>query len=190
MDWLTFIASMTGHLAWPLAAVLILYFFRGPILERLPFLSKATYRDFSIEFRDRLDDVAEKVSKLPKVDDQLSLPAPIDADEPQGHHLDSSLDASRSVVILQSWLPVEEQLKKLARTKGYAPDRTRSPTYTIRQLVSDGTIGADDAEVLREMVSLRNLAAHAGSEAEITVEDAQEYRALSEVTLQRIKRLQ
>ena len=32
MDWLTFIASMTGHLVWPAAVLLIVVLLRRPIL--------------------------------------------------------------------------------------------------------------------------------------------------------------
>lgn len=191
MDWLTFIATMTGHLAWPIATIFVVIFFRKPILAKLMDLKKLTMGDKSAEFTEGLEDATEKVVNLPEVEEKLALPSPDLAEREisDQDQFDSALDASPSLAVLQSWLPIEEQLQKMARENGYSADRTRSPTFTIRQLVNDGTISAEVAEVLRELRNLRNIAVHSGGEPDISRDDAIEYRALSDSTLQRLKNL-
>jgi hypothetical protein len=157
----------------------------------LPFLKKATWGDKSLEFLDRLEDLAEKTIQLPTVEDRPALPSPqTDEDElVEDERFDSALSASPSLGILQAWIPVERELRRIARSRGYSPDRTRSPTYTIRQLVNDATISAKDFELLKEMLALRNIAAHPHDVSNVTREDAREYRTLADITLERLKRL-
>ncbi|MFL6672916.1 MAG: hypothetical protein ACJ8LG_06470 [Massilia sp.] len=70
MDWMEFVSSMTGSLAWPVAAVAIVYGFRDGILKRLPDLSSLTLPGgISAEFKRELALVEATVTEkeLPKL---------------------------------------------------------------------------------------------------------------------------
>lgn len=191
MDWLTFTATMFGHLAWPITLLIALSIFRKPLLRRLPFLKKATWGDKSLEFSDELNEALEQAEgQLALTAPPAALPAPevdIQAQNFENERFSSILDVSPRLAVIEAWIPVEQELQKAARAKGYAADRTRSTTYTIRQLQNDGTISSGTAKTIKQLLYLRNLAAH--EEGDVSNQDALSYRSLAKDTLDRVKAL-
>lgn len=50
MDWLTFIASIVASLAWPAAAVSVVFVLRRALNRLLPDLNRVRYKDWELEF--------------------------------------------------------------------------------------------------------------------------------------------
>jgi hypothetical protein len=65
MEWLDFIAAMTGSLAWPLAAVAIAMVFRSQIRTLIGRISEIGYGDAKATFARELDSAERKAEALP-----------------------------------------------------------------------------------------------------------------------------
>ena len=190
MDWLEFIAAIVGHLAWPGVVGGGLFLFRKSIVERLPYLRKASWGDKSVEFGDTLQVATEKAALIEPQEEQKQLPPPAEAateEEQVEERFASALQASPRFAVLEAWFPVEQELQRIARNKGYSADRTRSPTYTLRQLQNDGTLPSETASLINDLMKLRNIAAHARPGVDITADEAIAYRDISGVVLEQLR---
>ena len=66
MDWLAFVASVIGSLAWPSVLLIIFMLLRKPLYGLLPLLQKLKYKEIEVEFTRRVEEVsAEVVQELP-----------------------------------------------------------------------------------------------------------------------------
>ena len=76
MDTLEFIAALVEDLVWPLTLVLCIFVFRGPISNLLPFVQRLRYKDFVVEFSQKLDQVETQAAgsqeKAPKLACQMT----------------------------------------------------------------------------------------------------------------------
>lgn len=67
MDWLTFVATVAGSVAWPVTALIIVHLVRKPLVELLPTLKSAKYKELELEF-------GEKLGQLESQAEEANLP--------------------------------------------------------------------------------------------------------------------
>jgi hypothetical protein len=73
MDWMTFIVEMTKALAWPVAGVLGIFYFKGEVAKLLPRLKKLKHKDTELEFAERVEELVKNVAAT---GEELQRPAP------------------------------------------------------------------------------------------------------------------
>lgn len=64
MDWLTFIASVIGDLAWPATSLAVVFMLRGPITKLLPDLRKLKYEDLEVDFGRGLERAGKQLDEF------------------------------------------------------------------------------------------------------------------------------
>ena len=103
MDWLQFFSSLVSSLAWPVTLLAVVFILRGNLGTLFPFIERLKYKDFEIEFRNSLQELAEKSRKaFPNVQTIEMEASGIPRDR-----LYSLAEISPRSAILEAWLQVE-----------------------------------------------------------------------------------
>jgi uncharacterized protein YutE (UPF0331/DUF86 family) len=173
MDWLQFIASIIGSLAWPAAMVLVVLLLRRAIFRVLPRLRQLKYGDAEAEFGEKLEQVEEEIDELPA---PTSLPKKV---EQTVQRLDDIGDFSNNSAVFVAWLSIESAILNLARAaNALAPNMPALRAAEIllkRQLIDHATFHA-----IRDLAALRNIAVHPSYVRLITQEEVDRFRGLAE----------
>lgn len=163
MDWLAFLASIIGSLAWPTAVVSIALIFRRAILKLLPDVSELEYGKFKVKFQKELAEVKEQadLAALPPAPPRHALPkatkAPTGERNAAADFVQLALASPRAAV-LESWMQVEQELGRLTQGAGII---TRAGTVgKLSTLEQRGLLTAELSRVIENLRSLRNEAAH------------------------------
>lgn len=191
-DILTFIATMTGHLAWPLSLMLLIVMFRrriDPMLQRLAKFEAGT-DGLSFEFHKKLQAVEQRVDHETTQKGILREgPAPAIAG-PKTLGLPALLelaDAHPTAAVSEAWRSVEGAILRAAPKAADAAARGETPPQAVR-IAADAGVSRDVIDVLIDLRALRNKAAHAVLGA-VTTDEAETYvrlaaRTASEVITQ------
>jgi hypothetical protein len=173
MDLLTFISTLVGHLAWPIAAVAVLWMFRQSLVQLIPLLRKAKYKDFEVEFGERLQAIEAEA--------EIILPKPEPRALPQaGGELESLAklaELSPRGAIVEAFTHVEAAVNALAEAAGIDPS-TRTFTGRVLALGGKGIVTPEYGPLFDRLRALRSVAAHS-SAYEPTSEQAHEFIALA-----------
>jgi hypothetical protein len=171
VDWLTFIAEMTKALAWPLAALGIFLTLRKHLLARLPDLDVLEWKDVKFRFNQQVHEVATEARQALPEPEVTRLP-PL-SDEAQHLRL---AELSPRAAILESWIALEDAATAALKRKGTTlTDRElRQPSVLVQALVDVGLLNEAQRQVVSELRTLRNAAAHA-TELKITSQTAREF---------------
>lgn len=169
MDWVGFIASIVGSLAWPGALVALVLILRTPIRGLLPLLQRLKYKELEIEFGRRVEEVKQELAQeLPPGAVQPISDASRDA-------LLRLAEVSPRAAVLEAWREVELAALEAARKVG--GDKFRERPFTleaIRILERSESLDRNVMGLLRDLRGLRNQAAHAPDFA-LTKESAIDY---------------
>src|SRR5439155_7615824 len=116
MDWLTFVASITKSLAWPLVVAWIVFLLRRPLRGVLRSLIRLRYKDLEIDFGRDLEALEREVetARLPaptEARDRAALRAPAD-------QLEAIAEVSPRAAVLEAWLLVEHEVFRAAERLG------------------------------------------------------------------------
>lgn len=182
MDWLAFLASIVGSLAWPVAVVVIALIFREPILKLLPDVSELEYGKFKVKFEKELAEIKEQaeLTALPPAPPRPAFPEPKEsganaADREAADFVHLALASPRAAII-ESWLAVERELTRLMQSAGIT---TRAGAVgKPSTLEQRGIISADLARLIDRLWSLRNEAVH-HPRLGVDVAEALEYARLA-----------
>jgi len=179
VDGLAFVASLVSSLAWPVAVVVLVLVFRGPIgrmVERLPKRVKAgpvevEWPELSTEARVALA-TAPEIRTIAAEGSLTERFADMAAKEP-------------SAAVMAAWSEVERVLREKAGDLG-----VRQPSIAgmmLARLVHErGLISDASLQAIEGLAMLRNLAAHGRGE-EVDREKALDYLTLADATLYAIK---
>ena len=168
MGWLEWTASIVGSIAWPVAAVIIAAFFRSQITNLLKKVRKLSWGDASVDFAEKLDEI-ESASRVAEAEATSAPKAPTTLPDERFTQL---LQISPSAAVLDAWGAIETRLRTIATD--LAPSAsTYMPRQMILLLFKRGVIPSAMREILLELSSLRNAAAH---QREVSVTDAIRFR--------------
>jgi hypothetical protein len=156
MNTYEFIASIISSVTWPATLVFIIYMLRDKISGMLPYVEKMQYRDFSVEFKKSLEEIAEESSELTEeVEEELG------SKELQEHLYQLAEIAPRSAV-LESWLNVEAWAKNRLYHLGLSTEELAAlPPYKIGELLEEKKVlSPQNIEAFHKLRNLRNKAVH------------------------------
>lgn len=161
MDWLTFISSLVGSVAWPIAAFAIAFLFRAQIRRLINRIKRLSVGDNSVDFSEKLDEVeadagagagaAAPAANAPLLPDQRTQ---------------QLIALSPAAAVLDSWRAVERKTLSLAQSffSTEATYRDGRPIIAFRQAVKAlfkrGMISGNTYALLFDLQQLRNQAAH------------------------------
>lgn len=166
MDWLDFIASVVGSLAWPLAVVIIVWLLRREIQGLLERLEKVRHKDTEATFFARkVDQIAERVSEQSELssgrqptpeategrDDRAAAPVFTPRE------LAMELDGHPPSIVLESWDILERLLREKASLHGL---KAESLAGTLSAMAKAGLITGTQRDLIVELSTLRNAVAH------------------------------
>ncbi|WP_106640107.1 hypothetical protein [Allosphingosinicella vermicomposti] len=162
MDWLTFVSSLVGSVAWPIAVFAIALLFRVQIRQLINRIKKLSMGDNSVDFGEKLDEAeAEVVTVIP----EGAAPAPTALPLPN-QRTQQLIALSPAAAVLDSWRVIERKTLKMAEpfyTAG-SPNRDGKRVITFRGAVKTlfeiGMITSSTYTLLLDLQQLRNAAAH------------------------------
>ncbi|MBL4864721.1 MAG: hypothetical protein JKY63_07560 [Rhodobiaceae bacterium] len=152
MNWLYWILEFVGEVAWPAAAVIIVFLLRREIRVLAERLNSLTVSGTVLSFGEAVDAVVNEAVALEVPDDGgVAL-----LDE----NLMQLVRSNPDLAVLMSWRTLEGQLNALSERRGIGPKKVRSVHGLIRELKKNGVIAGITAELLQELSQLRNRAVH------------------------------
>ncbi|TNM59852.1 hypothetical protein [Aliirhizobium smilacinae] len=159
MGGLDFAASIVSSLAWPLAAVIIAWFFRSQIGGLLAKVRKLTWGDKVLDFAEKLDEIEESAPMPDAQPEGVGL----NANELPDPRLQQLIALSPNAAILDAWRPVElkiQELAKLITSTNPKEIQRQSTGQNIKRIYEMGFIPTGTFQTLRSLLELRNAAAH------------------------------
>lgn len=195
MDWLTFISSVIGSLAWPVAAITAIYLLKKPLVSLLPNLRNLKYKDLELDFGTELKKVEVKAKQV--------LPASTKpkAITKQARERDSSQIINEAKRLFEefpepsvalAWTAVEVELMEAISRTASSPDYPpyNSALKNAMYLSEAGYLAEDKIDLIKRMVNLRNMAVHGHKGlGPVTVDDAREFVALTEWLVKDLKEI-
>lgn len=161
MDWLEFIASLVGSLAWPIVVVVIALVFRRAIKTTLnrP-LRRFKVGPLEAEWEEQRAEALVEVAKSPEGD------APPSAHHPVTDPLRIVAEQSPRAAVMAAHAEIEQALRRRLALAGYTePDRRPK---TARQLATVAEerrlISPEMRDAIQSVTVLRNMVAHAPAE--------------------------
>lgn len=164
MDWLTFISSLVGSVAWPIAAFAIAFLFRSQIRKLIDRIKRLSMGDNSVDFGERLDEAeaeAGAVTVIPEAaaPEENALPLPDERTQ-------QLIALSPAAAVLDSWRVIERKTLRMAAriSSGVGRSRDGRKMFTFRGaakiLLDGGIVPSNIYALLLDLQQLRNAAAH------------------------------
>lgn len=177
MDWMTFVSSLVGSTAWPLAAFGIAFLFRSQIRKLLDRLKRLSLGENSLDFSEKLDEVEAETDTV----------VPVAIPEPPGLGLPDRRTAqliqlSPSAAVVDAWRSVEQEVRKLAEPWVAQYSTKAHMTYplpfraAVKILLDARQITPSTYALLHDLNQLRNSAAHG---EEVSAADAIRFTTLA-----------
>ena len=158
MDWLQFISSIIGSLVWPATIIAGFFILKAYLPAIFPFIERLKYKDFEVEFRKSVKELAEK--------SQTALPAPDDEQTvAPRNRLYSLAELSPRSAILEAWLQVETAAAEAIQSKSpehTGKSRMLAPLRLGEMLNRSQIINNAQREIFNRLRDLRNKAVHIG----------------------------
>jgi hypothetical protein len=170
MDCLTFIASITKSLAWPVAAVVLVLLLKDEIVKVAPFVRRLKAGPVEAEFE-------REVKELKRATPAPVEPAAVRAEDTASKNFLYQLaELHPRSAILESWVRVEAAARAVLSSKvptvqksGYLPAARLAEPLVQAELITQGQV-----TLYHELRRLRNEVAHAVG-FEPTQESARSY---------------
>jgi hypothetical protein len=197
MDWLTFISSIVGSIAWPIAAFAIAYLFRLQIKALLSRIKTLRMGDNAVDFGEKLEEaeavagavavaepVAEATIELGPVTQQPPATRPFPTEHTvwmENRIMPAQLRGSAEYAILAEWHKLEAEVHEIAEPlfKNSLLGERRPPFRSVaRALLAEGIISSGTHSLLVELQELRNTVVH--NPQELTRVDAIRFSTLAE----------
>lgn len=160
MDWLTFVSKVIEALAWPVAAVALVFLLRDEISKLAPFIKKVKAGPLEAEFEREVKELKEIKEAAPERVKPAEAQA---ADTASKNFLFQLAELHPRSAILESWVRVEAAARAvLAKTSipvskpGYVPAARLAEPLAQQEVLDQGQV-----TLFHELRRLRNEVAHA-----------------------------
>lgn len=173
MDWLQFISSVIGSVAWPTAIVVAMLLFRQKLNELLP---QMRFKHGDTELSFRLNAAEQEAAALPgpAPDAVEAVPTPEEAGR-----FEEILNASPRAAILEERVALEDALRrKVAEVDPDRAGKKLSVLGMIRFLRDRDVVDEHLSRILDDLRNVGNVASHSVDTA-VTREDAVRYAKLA-----------
>ncbi len=169
MDWLTFISSLVGSLAWPTAVGAVALIFRSQVSSLLKSLSRLKWREVEAEFGEKVDQIREDVRQIED--------SPNYNDEPVDPKLVNLLESHPHLAILEGWKSLEKAIVDLSVSK-LQTDRKLPFHNHLTALMRAEILPVSMKNALSEIRDVRNRAVH---ESDSTISKGRAYVLLDSI---------
>src|SRR3569623_55393 len=180
MDFLTFLATIIGSLAWPASLLVALFMLRGPIAELLPSLRRLRYKELEVDLGKELEKIEAVMDTVEeKTQPKGELPVGVQPEplpKTRTELLEKLADLSPNAAILERWRNVERTLAFYFSSRGI--ERPRSGQTILGHLDYDPNFPQQLVSAYQELRLLRNRAAH--DRENLTAKHAKEISALAD----------
>jgi hypothetical protein len=182
MDWLTFLASIVGSLAWPASVVITVLILRRALNKLLPELNRLKYKDLELEFGKEVAQAKIEIEASPEIKQLPGTGQPEAA--PDAAYLSALAEISPRAAVLEAWLPFEVALGRVAQKldltdRGHALQMPRM----IDALVTRRVLTTEEGRAISRLREVRNKVVHA-RDVDLATDSVAEFaRVLSEVTV-------
>lgn len=144
---------MTGALAWPVVALIVLGILRRPLLRLVEILRTVKYGDLHFEFKKGMDQIAEDAALAL---DASEPPRTLDRADP----LVQLASISPRAAVIDSWIRLEAAGVNCLRRRGVKVASHKLGEMAAG-LVSGGFLTPAQGQLMLRLRDLRNVAAHA-----------------------------
>ncbi|WPN24099.1 hypothetical protein [Pseudomonas marginalis] len=174
MDWLQFVSSVIGSVAWPIAVITIIALLRAPLGKLVPLIRTLKYKDLQIDVGQELEAVKESVESTADQPERKEKPTP---------EFQQLAKIEPRAAVLSAWAPIELALRDLGvRHNVY---KVGMPIYLLAEELSRaGILNNPTYQALRGLMRIRNEAMHL---APISYDEAISMGELCEWALERLK---
>lgn len=158
MDWLLLITSLIEILAWPVVVVISILMLRRPLLELIPRLRIAKYKDFEFRFSEKLELLGLRVEQvdLPEVRERPAWVYESPDEWTFSDYIERIAPMSPKLAISEAWRQVEFAIQETAKRSGKIA--TQNILKIARELQLGGILPQDAVVLLNELKTLRDLA--------------------------------
>ncbi len=183
MDILTFIASITGTLAWPITTLIALVVFikKGSQIARV--IKSIRYKDFELNLREDFAAAKEIVYQIQTEDQSNKSLSSSSMDE-----LYQLANIDPSLAIFKTWQKLEAKITQLIQHNGLI--RFTNPRKFIVRLLELEKITKDEVELFSRLQHIRNNVvhpSHSGKEPKLTIAEVVEYKDFVDTFIERLE---
>jgi hypothetical protein len=151
MDWLTFISSIIGALAWPAGACVVALIFKGQIRDLLQKLSGLSFAGVEARFGESVEQIREDVKSVE--DDPDYEDRPVEA------KLVELVESHPHLAVLEGWKTLERAIISVS-TKRLGMDRKLPVQSHIEALSRSDILPRAMISAITNIHEVRNKAAH------------------------------
>lgn len=181
MDDYTFIATMTGHLAWPITTLLFALIFLFRLRWLASFIKSVRFKDVELSIREDFTEarvVAESL-EVERKPDHLAY-SYVDAEK-----VARLVEIDPSIAIVEIWRRLEQQIIKLIQHNGLM--RFTNPIRFIEYLVELGKLSDRDLVLFRKLRDIRNASVHAHEGTSLSKAEVYEFSGLVELLIEKVE---
>lgn len=175
-DWLGFFSSVIDSLAWPILLGIIIILFKEPLIELIKNIKSIKFKEFEAQFWDKLEKISNEVEIKPS---SFAKKDPSISETKAEARFEKFLEVSPNGAIVETWMEIEEELRKIAKRKNYSLRRGSSGLFLTRVLTKDKTLPIPLAQNIDDLRNLRNEAAHSPHYQQVSVDIARNYREIA-----------
>ncbi len=146
-------------MAWPLAITGVIFLLREPLIRLLPSVDNMQYGDFSIQFRQKVQELAEDSKELLSENKESEDISPVNLEE---YLLNLAVLSPRSAVI-ESWLNLEAWAKNRLSHEEDIKDNSLKKLggYALEmELLTRNILNKNEINAFQRLRELRNQAVH------------------------------
>lgn len=203
MDWLQWSSSVIGSIAWPISISVVALAYRGQIGQLLKRIRGAKYGAAEVSFSDELDKIEVQASGLltrpvsDVTDTSIEAPQSTTYTSKDGKQVPDDgfpelqdcfteiAKLSPSAAVLDAWRNVELELERSFGRSGLSREKKRMPPIQLgMKLYEMGIIHQQTIDIIKELQSLRNSAAHS---EEVSMADAYRFKWLANNAINRLQ---
>ncbi|WP_424146530.1 hypothetical protein [Spongiibacter marinus] len=161
MNWLEFISSIVGSLAWPACVIGVTFLVKAEIPQLIRSLRRLKYKDLELEFEKSFKEIADKSKEaFPNSSEGVLILG--QSQEEQEKRLSYVSDLAPRSAIVEAWLLVESAAIDAVRKSGVAPLKSMPGPMRLRDyLVKAQLLNQEQQAVFEKLRVLRNQAVHA-----------------------------
>ena len=179
MEYLKLLVQAIGHLAWPVAALLIALSFKNEISSLLKRVKGAKFKGVEIDLENAFQEV-----KTDALDAGITMRYPLESY--QKDNIDALQEAPEWLFV-KTWQEIENLLNTAYKEKIDNKGRTPPIVSVITALVDNSVLGSELASLVRKMRDIRNTIIHSPS-LEMTRGELIEWLGLSRSITDRLSR--
>jgi len=161
VNWLEFISSIVGSLAWPACVIGVTFLVKAEIPQLIRSLRRLKYKDLELEFEKSFKEIADKSKEaFPNSSEGVLILG--QSQEEQEKRLSYVSDLAPRSAIVEAWLLVESAAIDAVRKSGVAPLKSMPGPMRLRDyLVKAQLLNQEQQAVFEKLRVLRNQAVHA-----------------------------